>query len=279
MDVQVKLLLRGGHVWDFCCDEDDPIVFGLVSSLSDPGVDGHVSPDGLVQVESRTGRFFIARSSLIAVEIIPIIDELQNRSITRFALPSAGFTGGLCSSAPFALVASVMPNDVHGALVELALGQDGDPLNKAGDVRLLDIGIMSGAIERTFNIYLEKCRLAFDLVEDHEAHLDCRMYAVGDAQSISMEGTAEDVLSLVYHFHNQPKVFTGGGIRLFDRQMESGMCRATDTFRDLEIKDNALVIFPSGIVSAGLPVRCPTLAFADGLFVICCTLRRGLRRD
>ncbi len=80
---------------------------------------------------------------------------------------------------------------------------------------------------------------------------------------------------MMYHFHKQPKGFTGGGVRLFDGRTENGITRGTTSFRDLEIGDNDLLIFPEDAVSAGLPVRCPTRAFADGLFVIHGTLRRG----
>ena len=72
MDVQVKLWLQGGDVWEFCCDEDDPTVCGLLTAL--PGArTENLSPDGLIQVATREGeRRFFARSTLVAVEIVPI---------------------------------------------------------------------------------------------------------------------------------------------------------------------------------------------------------------
>lgn len=33
MDVQVKLWLKEGHTWEFCCDENDPVLIGLLSAL------------------------------------------------------------------------------------------------------------------------------------------------------------------------------------------------------------------------------------------------------
>jgi Rps23 Pro-64 3,4-dihydroxylase Tpa1-like proline 4-hydroxylase len=80
---------------------------------------------------------------------------------------------------------------------------------------------------------------------------------------------------MVYNFHKQPKGFMGGGIRLFDGRIENGMRRMTTSFRDMEIGDNNLLIFPDNVRSAGLPVHCPSRAFADGLFVICGSLRQG----
>src|SRR6476469_8070425 len=55
MEIRVKLLLQGGHGWEFCCKDDDPIVFGLVSALPGADVGGNLPPDGLVQIETRTG--------------------------------------------------------------------------------------------------------------------------------------------------------------------------------------------------------------------------------
>lgn len=40
------------------------------------------------------------------------------------------------------------------------------------------------------------------------------------------------------------------------------------SFRDVEIADNALLIFPGQVVNAGLPVRCEAHAFADRLFAL-----------
>jgi SM-20-related protein len=275
MDVQVKLSLQGGHSWDFRCDEDDPIVFGLVSSLPGANLGGHPPPDGLVQVETQTGRLYITRSSLIGVEVNPITDVSQNRAAKRFLVPSLGFTGGLSGPAPFALAHAVLTKDVHAALLEHALGQRDAPSPQAGEIRQLDLGTMSEAVTNALQVCLDNSLSAFNLGEDHGLDLDCRMFAVGDAQVLPIETKPGDVVSLVYHFYNQPRAFTGGGVRLFDGRLENGMARSSDTFRDLEIKENAVVMFPSNTVSAALPVRCPTLAFSDGLFAIRGTLRRG----
>ena len=88
MDVQVKLWLHGGHVWEFCCDEDDPLIFGLVSGLPGADLGGNLPRDGLIQIETRTGeRLFLARSSLVSVDVVPIVDELQFLSANRLASP------------------------------------------------------------------------------------------------------------------------------------------------------------------------------------------------
>jgi hypothetical protein len=275
MDVRVKLSLQGGHAWDFCCDEDDPIVFGLVSSLPGANLGSHAPPDGLIQVQTRTGRLYITRASLIGVEIVPIAEASTTGGLDRFVVPSSGFSGGMAAPSPFVSAPAILPKDVHGALLEHALGQHGATPQAAGGVLRLDLGAFQGDLEKAFRACLEKSRSAFKLAADQAFHVESELFALGDAQALPIAARPEDVLCFVYHFHKSPKAFTGSGIRLFDGQTDNGMLRASDSFRDLAIKDNALLVFPSYVVCAGLPVHCPTKAFADGLFAVRGMLRKG----
>ena len=275
MDVQVRLSLQGGHNWDFCCDEDDPIVFGLVSSLSGSNMVGHGPADGIIQVQTRTGRFYIARASLIGVEVTPIANVAGDKKSQRFAMPSAGFVGGMAAPSPFVLASGILSNDVHHSLLEHALGQSAAKAEGSEDFIRLDLGSIKKDVESAFRACFEKARAAFDLAADEAFDMEVEMFALGNAQALPTPSRQSDVLSLIYQFHNSPSAFTGGGVRLFDGQTDHGMTRASDTFRDLSIKDNALLILPSSVISAGLPVYCPTRAFADGLFAIRSTMRKG----
>ena len=69
------------------CDEDDPIIFGLVSALPGADLGGNLPADGLIQVETRLGeRLYIARSSIVSVDILPVVDELQFLDLRRLAM-------------------------------------------------------------------------------------------------------------------------------------------------------------------------------------------------
>jgi hypothetical protein len=73
MEVKVRLLLKDGHVAEFCCHENDSILFGLVSALPGSEFRANLPPDGLIQVEVRKGkRLFLTRSSLVAVQTSPL---------------------------------------------------------------------------------------------------------------------------------------------------------------------------------------------------------------
>jgi hypothetical protein len=78
VDVSIRLLLKGGHHWEFVCDEDDPMVFGLVSALPGAKLDTSLPADGLIQVEARNGqRFFLSRASLVALTISRLPARLE----------------------------------------------------------------------------------------------------------------------------------------------------------------------------------------------------------
>jgi hypothetical protein len=279
MDLQVRLSLQGGHVWEFCCDEDDPIVFGLVSALPGAYAGGNLPADGLIQVEAKSGeRLFLTPSSLVSVELIPIVDDMTFRGVRRLTASATSLPGGSTPS-PFVLTPDILPSDGRKALVEHALSQEDSPtgtLNGGqGGVRELGFGSLEQTLVKAFDFHLAKSRAALAVSDPGEAHIHCRLFAINDGGAVTLDMNGDDLLCFVYHIHKQPKKFAGGGVRLFDGRVDEGARRAITGFRDLEVDDNALLTFPGHVVSAGLPVRCATRAFADGLFVICGALRRG----
>ena len=277
MEVRVKLLLQGGHGWEFCCKDDDPIVFGLVSALPGADVGGNLPPDGLVQIETRTGeRLFLTRSSLVSVEIIPVADPLKFLGIKRLAAPSASYPTGASVPSPFVLANEVLPDDVHAALIAHVLSHDAEAVRSHGGMRELDLGPLEEPVAKALRSQLTQGVAILGIPDQAEVELRLCLFAIGDTQAVCWEPNPADVVHMVYHFYKQPKGFTGGGIRLFDGRMENGMRPAMASFRDLEIGNNDMLIFPEKVVGAGLPVRCPTRAFADELFVVRGILRRGL---
>lgn len=142
MDVSIKLSLAGGHSWDFVCDEDDPLVMGVVSALPGAMVDQNLPPDGLVQVENRSGeRLFFSRSSLVSVAIrrLPqseanLVPAMASENAAAFlllpqalgaptieallALPDFNASGTVPQNAPFDL--PVLPDAAIETLVAAA---------------------------------------------------------------------------------------------------------------------------------------------------------------
>jgi hypothetical protein len=279
MDVQVRLSLQGGHVWEFCCDEDDPIVFGLVSALPGADAGAKLPPDGLVQVEAKSGeRLYFTRSSLVSVEIIPMDDDMAFRGVRRLAASSITVPGSMSTPSPFILVPDALSSECHRALIEHALSQENSVASLQNAVqrgpRELELGSLEDTLARAIDVPLGKSRAALGVSDPIKTRIHCCLLAVGDGGAVTLDMNADNLLCFAYHFHRQPKNFTGGGIRLFDGVFELEARRATSSFRDVDIADNTLLIFPGQVVNAGLPVRCEAHAFADQLFVVCGALRR-----
>jgi hypothetical protein len=276
MEVRVKLLLRGSHCWEFCCDDDDPIVFGLVSALPGADVGGNLPHDGLVQIETRTGeRLFLTRSSLVSLEIAPVADPLKFVGTKRLAAPSDSFPPGTSVPSPFVLANNALPDDVHAALIAHVLNQDAAAMASWSGMCELSLGPLEDPVVRALRSRIAHGGSIIGVSDQTEIEVEISLFAIGDTQAVSWDHTPADILHMMYHFHKQPKGFSGGGVRLFDGRIENGMKHATASFRDVEIGDNNLLIFPQNVVSAGLPVRCPTRSFVDGLFGIRGSLRRG----
>ncbi len=63
-------------------------------------------------------------------------------------------------------------------------------------------------------------------------------------------------LSYVYYFHEQPRRFDGGELRLYDHRLnEHGQLEAAETFQTVEPADNSIVLFPSDALHEVRPVR------------------------
>jgi hypothetical protein len=275
MEVQVKLWLQGGHKWEFCCDEEDPILFGLISALSGDLGD-KLSSDGLIQLQTRTGeRLFLTPSSLVSVSVLPITDELQLLDANRLI----GLSDGLSRPAAFAVVPNALPPETHQVLIKHALAQEASAQQQENGVLRVSLSPLEEALTRSFRSHVDKSRVELGIPETQTAHIEFELFAVGDGKSIALDSEANGSLVLVYHFHKQPKAFKGGGVRLFDVPVEKNANRAANSFRDFEIEDNGVLIFPRAVISAGLPVYCATRAFADGLFVLRGYVRQELASE
>jgi len=67
-------------------------------------------------------------------------------------------------------------------------------------------------------------------------------------------------VTMVYYFHRQPRRFTGGRLRLFDRSGEQSI--------EIEPTHDSLLVFPSSARHEVEAVACPDGAFADSRFAV-----------
>lgn len=84
------------------------------------------------------------------------------------------------------------------------------------------------------------------------------------------------LLTYVYYFHNEPKAFSGGELRLYDSTFINHLYDKADSFQSIEPRNNRIVFFLSRQFHEVMPIRCPSHAFADSRFTINGWIR-GLR--
>lgn len=90
-------------------------------------------------------------------------------------------------------------------------------------------------------------------------------------------GTAGRQLTCVYYFHGQPRRFSGGDLRLYERVVRGGSVRPGEGCVTLTPADNSAVFFSSSTPHEVCPVEVASDAFADSRFAITIWFRRGTR--
>ena len=75
-------------------------------------------------------------------------------------------------------------------------------------------------------------------------------------------------ISCVYYFHQVPKRFSGGELKLYDTWVTPTGTTGAGTATTLEPIDNSLVFFPSDAFHEVCPVIPETDAFADSRFTV-----------
>lgn len=87
-------------------------------------------------------------------------------------------------------------------------------------------------------------------------------------QDIDGEKISNRVLSYVYYFHQQPKAFYGGDLRIYQTHINSDNNQIGEKFITIEPRHNSIVFFDSRIKHEVLPVFCPSQQFENSRFTI-----------
>lgn len=102
--------------------------------------------------------------------------------------------------------------------------------------------------------------------------VEMQMTASGDGDyfRIHRDGDLNSTrqISFVYFFHNEPRRFSGGEVRIFDAASIEGRSVPTDRSQILSPRQDVMVFFPSQNEHEVLPVRVPSRAFADSRFTL-----------
>ncbi|MGB3238161.1 MAG: 2OG-Fe(II) oxygenase [Geitlerinemataceae cyanobacterium] len=104
------------------------------------------------------------------------------------------------------------------------------------------------------------------------AHNDGCYYKVhNDSGSVT---TATRELTYVYYFCQDPPQFSEGALRLYDTELKGGVATQYSTFKDIEPRNNRMVLFNSRCKHEVLPISCPSKKFEDSRFTMNGWIRR-----
>ncbi|MGL5081904.1 MAG: 2OG-Fe(II) oxygenase [Microcoleaceae cyanobacterium] len=84
-------------------------------------------------------------------------------------------------------------------------------------------------------------------------------------------GSAETLtrtITYVYYFHQDPKKFSGGELRLYETEFKGGCAIAAGPFKTIEPRNNSVVLFDSRCKHEVMAVHCPSQKFEHGRFTL-----------
>lgn len=82
------------------------------------------------------------------------------------------------------------------------------------------------------------------------------------------EGVASRHLTFVYFFHNEPRHFEGGELRIHDSHLQDGRYVSDGSYQTIVPRQNQIVFFPCELMHEITPVKCPSQRFADSRFTL-----------
>lgn len=84
----------------------------------------------------------------------------------------------------------------------------------------------------------------------------------------SSEKTKTRIFTYVYYFYQEPKVFSGGELKLYDTDISRNRYVNRDTYHLIEPQNNSIIFFNSRSKHEVLPIQCSSQDFKDSRFTI-----------
>ena len=295
-DVDVDILLSGGHRYSVTLPSDSIILVNLVRSLA-AKLEGTGALDAaLFQIplqDGRTALTFCDRD-LAAITTTPPVLAQAGDPVWRLKPPTE-------ATPPPALAATVIPtpwlqiDDVLGAedlarLVDFVLAREAqlrpsEVTTKVEGYRrsrvLFDFPELSELVLSRVRAYLPAALRALAVPRFHVAKIEAQLTAHNDGDYFKVhpdsgsEDTATREITFVYYFNREPKGYAGGELVLYDSRLVNGALEKAESFSLIEPRRNSMVLFPSHCHHEVLPVSCASRTFADSRF----TINGWVRRD
>lgn len=242
------------------------MVLGLVSALPGASVDSALPPDGLIQVEARSGeRMFLTRPSLVAV------------TITRLGPGGAAGGGearpGTTTPVPFTIVPDCFDAEAQAGLLAAAARAGRSPAGPG--VEEVDLKSLPELAAKGLVAAIAEARGALGLTADKETHLDVKLHAADSGAPPLPAGHAgkDDILFFMIVLPAQEGDGMSATLALHDRVATAqGDAEAGET-RLVKFEPNSVLAIPAGAVRGPLELQKP--AKGGEALVVSGSLRKG----
>jgi SM-20-related protein len=199
--------------------------------------------------------------------------------------------------APHFVLHDFLPAGQHQALLAWTLNQESrfTPAGIAGKTvdnsirrceRLNDLGPFASLFTQLLTDSYQSWLTTLDATAFEQTSVELQIAAYGDGAHFAFHtdtgtGTSHAptrrMLTAIYYFYRDPKLFTGGDLRLYDLRARpsSNTSSGPDAFVTIAPEQNSLLVFPSELGHEVMPVVQATGNFSDFRFVVNCWLHRA----
>jgi SM-20-related protein len=297
--VTVTLLLGGGHRSTVTLRRQDPALRALIGTLhaksagQPPLAAGR--PFHLRIEEGRQQSLIFAPGDLVGLMIDPPLAVEAPAATTATATAATATQGGAPQTPPvvksrYVIAENFLPPADHAALLRFAIDNkerfvDSSVSTDDADYRrskvLYDFPSFAELFRQRIRALMPQLLPALQIAPFAAGNIECQMTAHNDGNYFKLHNdsgspdTATRALTYVYYFHNEPKAYGGGALRIYDSVVADGYYRCGPHAADIEPKDNSVIFFLPHTHHEVLPVRCPSERFEDGRFTVNGWVRRA----
>jgi SM-20-related protein len=270
--ISVRILLRGGHIYETSCAADAPLWNELRSALCAGGI-----AEIQIGAEGQQKGVAISVSQIVAVETVP--------PVTLKQLPL-----GRITPAPYIRVPDFLTKEENAAVMAFAMrkepeftasGVESGVLDYRHSQVLMKLNDLGVDFEGRLREVLPDAANYFGMHLPEDYRLEMQMTVHGDSDYFKIHNdnatprTAARFLTYVYYFSREPRPFSGGQLRLYDdSQVDPSSWVPVASYAEIAPQNNMLVFFPSRCFHEVMPTVRQTEEFANGRFTINGWIRR-----
>jgi SM-20-related protein len=156
-----------------------------------------------------------------------------------------------------------------------ATGNEGrtDPNSRRSRV-LFEVGEYQNLMTRHLRCFFDRILQSLQHPPFSMANVEAQITASNDGEYFKTHNDNSHAslfsreLTYVLFFHNEPKAFSGGELRLYESRMENGRYVAGPRFTVIVPRQNMVVFFPSYFMHEVAPVHCSSRNFVDSRFTL-----------